>query len=505
MKRTIDELADFFGFNEPKSCPPPPPPTPVKRAKQDEAEQTPAFGLDKWQKAALDDIVAGNSIHLTGSAGNGKTYLIKHAVQQLGAMRINCAVTSMTGVTAIGIGGETLHRFTRMGIMDGTGEEIWKAISKKKAALEDFRRQAKTLNVLIIDEVSMMSAEMFEAVSYILNQIREMPPATLFGGLQLILSGDFSQLPPVKGDYAFESKLWKKVKMRYHELRGSHRQRNDIGYYRALSSIRIGRVTPEICAALRSRVGAKLNLPEGIRPTELVGRRVDAERINAEKLRLLPAETEHTYTALVTVTSFYGTMPESVVEQKKKQLIDGMITPSFLCLRQGSLVMLTANIDVENGLANGSMGVVEKFGNSIEKEKKGDEVEEVSDETGPPADTIEYPIVLFANGTRLVMRPKQWKNDNYKERTSTSFTQVPLLPADAITVHKSQGATIDAVRMGIDSSMFNYGAAFVALSRVRSFDSLTFTRVDTKYIKASPKVIEFFKEHSLADLSPEST
>lgn len=463
--------------------------------------------LDQWQSAAFTDIFSGVSLFLTGAAGNGKSHLIRIVADVLREEEAHYAITSTTGIAAVQISGETLARFTHTGVMDGTGAQIWSRMRVKTKEMRALRFKLKTLQLLVIDEVSMLSAEMFEAVSYILSQLRD--NTAPFGGVQVILCGDFSQLSPVKGDYAFKAPLWKSMQLVIHELRGNHRQDHDIQYQRILNSVRRGEITPDVCAMLQARVNAPLQLAAGVQPAELTTRRLDAQTINEARIALLPPDPEYTYTATVHVE----TLDDSVDEAQKKALADSMkndmITPPEYKLRIGTQVMLTANLDVGSGLANGSMGYVTGFRKTqklklkqVEKDaEEGDGSEgpvELESESESEGLDVYVPFVTFSNGLKMTIQEHTWVNDNNKCGSTVHYRQVPLLPAFAITIHKSQGSTLDAVKLSLTGRVVGNGAAYVALSRVRNVNSLLLTAFHPSAIKTSPDVISFYKEHGLA-------
>lgn len=476
--------------------------TAIKQYKLDEK-------LDQWQLGAMRDILQQRSVFITGSAGNGKSHLIQTLHAYAAAALKPCAVTSMTGVTALHIGGETLARFMSFGVMEGDGPTLWAHVSKNKH-LKYVKQRMMNVTMIVIDEISMLSADMFEAVSYVLAKMRDQIPHTAggapFGGVQMILCGDFSQLPPVKGHYAFLSPLWERMAspgadglpgLAVHELKGSHRQSDDVAFYMLLNSVRIGEVTTLVRNCLKERVGAKLNLPEGVLPSELTSRRDAAQQINLEHIAKLPVETEHKYDAKFTWTK--GRLSEAARKMQEDIVRKNMITPAELVLRTGAQVMLTSNLDLSSKLANGSRGVVVGFGPAATA---------AASPPVPPAPAggkvtppVEYPRVLFTTGVEMVVGPHKWKNENSVERTCLVYEQVPLAPAYAVTVHKSQGCTLDAVSMAIDSSMFCEGSAYVALSRVRSLSGMTLTSFNPNSIRTSSLVTEFYRKHGLAGVS----
>ncbi len=488
--------------------------------------------LDQWQLGAMRDILQQHHVFITGSAGNGKSHLIQTLHAYCAAALKPCAVTSMTGVTALHIGGETLARFMSFGVAEGDGPTLWAHVSKNKH-LKYVKQRMMNVSMIVIDEISMLSAETFEAVSYVLAKLRDQLPHTSggkpFGGVQMIFCGDFSQLPPVKGHYAFLSPLWDQMVsgrdgsgapgagggplgMAIHELKGSHRQSDDVAFYMLLNSVRVGEITTLVRNCLKSRVGAKLELPDGVLPSELTSRRDAAAQINLEHIAKLPADTEHKYDAKFTWTR--GRLTEAARKMHEDIVRKNMITPAELVLRTGAQVMLTSNLDLSSKLANGSRGVVVGFGaasgtspSSVPQAAAPAAASAAAKKAGtkevPPP--VEYPRVLFTTGLEMVITPNKWKNENAVEHTCLVYEQVPLAPAYAVTVHKSQGCTLDAVSMAIDSSMFCDGSAYVALSRVRSLKGMTLTSFNPNSIRTSSLVTEFYRKHGLAGVEAAQT
>lgn len=448
---------------------------------------------DEYQKGAFKDIVNGHSVFLTGAGGCGKTFLLRDVHFHFAQHKYRTAAfTSMTGVTAIMISGKTFASFFGFGIEEGDKTKMWELVRKKAYLAKRFR----SLSALVIDEVSMLSAEQLEAASYVAGMFRKSPHVP-FGGLQVILCGDFSQLPPIGGAYAFLSPLWDQLNLRYHELKGNHRQSSDIGFYMMLNSVRVGNVDTYVRNTLKERVDAVLDLPEGVETAELTSRRDDAQKINEDRLMALDASTEQCYFARFTWLD-RGTLTEAAASTVEKQIRKNMVTPPQLRLRQGALVMLTCNLDLANELGNGSMGVVKEFREAGSRD--GAKIVIAPPEANATSGSTKYPVVEFSGGRQVHILPHTWTKTELTDGSTSSYAQVPLILAYAITVHRSQGSTVEWVSMKLDRSCFADGMAYVALSRARSLKGIQIKAFHPESIQTSPHVLEFYRKHRLAGL-----
>jgi len=385
---------------------------------------------DEYQAAAFSDIVNGHNVFLTGAGGCGKTFLLRDVHHFLRSHKfLKGALTSMTGVTAIMINGKTFASFFGFGIEEGTKTEMWEVVRKKAYLGKRFR----SISVLVIDEISMLSAEMLEAASYVASMFRKCPQKP-FGGIQVILCGDFSQLPPISGAYAFLSPLWDELNLRYHELKGNHRQSTDIGFYMMLNSVRVGNVDTYVRNTLKERVNAELAVPEGVEPAELTSRRIEAQQINEERLQKLDASTEQTYIAKFEWVD-RGTLTQAATAVVEKQIRKNMVTPPQVKLRKGALVMLTTNLDLANDLGNGSIGFVKGFAAHHDSLASAAEAATATDESS--AATL-FPIVEFSNKRTIHIKPHKWTKTDLVDRSSSVYEQIPLILAYSITTHKGK-------------------------------------------------------------------
>lgn len=413
--------------------------------------------LNIEQKEAFEIIKNGKNVFITGGAGVGKSFLIKF-IQKWGINKnINIEITALTGIAALLIGGKTLHSWAGIGL----GKEDKITLYMKILGNKNVVKRWLDTKILVIDEISMLSVSLFEKLNYIGQKIRHSYKP--FGGIQLVFVGDFAQLPPVENDninYLFNNKEWINSIDRTLYLKINSRQ-TDPEFSNMLNEIRIGIVTDKTFVKLQSKIGIKL---EGeIKPTKIYSTRSSVDDLNLKKLNKLIIKGNPLKSYICTDVikgkchnTEYITTYVNTNSNFRKEL--------QICV--GAQVMLIYNLDVKAGLVNGSRGIVKSF---IEG----------------------YPSVLFSNGIQIVVTPIE---SEYKIQDNIRLirTQIPLILAWASTVHKSQGCTLDCVSIDLGSSIFAYGQAYTALSRVKSFDSLTLEALDISKIIANPAVTEFY-------------
>ncbi len=438
--------------------------------------------LNTAQNEAFEAIRAGENVFLTGAGGTGKSYLIEQIVKHI-PRRV--AVTALTGCAALLLdcGAKTLHSWAGVGLGREDVPLLVQKIRKNSKALKKWTGT----DVLIIDEISMMTPELFEKLDEIGRRLRKMPAP--FGGIQLVCVGDFYQLPPVfrEGEtrFVFESSNWKTAITRTIELTQIHRQKDE-AFQRLLNEARAGKLSADSVAQLNARRGLDWKSQE-IKPTLLFSRRTEVDAINDANLKALGGE-RHTYNVETLSLTLVpgGGAPVSkplapALEAELKAEIEYMDKnasyQSELTLAEGAQVMLICNQDPDVGLVNGSRGVITRFISSAGKK---------------------LPMVRFLNGTECVIGPHMWLLDGKKD---ICRAQIPLRLAYALTIHKAQGATLDCALVDIGAKTFEYGQAYVALSRVKSLESLYVWEVDAKAIKAHPKVAQFYLEAAATALA----
>ncbi|KAI7810179.1 ATP-dependent DNA helicase PIF1 [Triplophysa rosa] len=407
--------------------------------------------LSKDQTAVLNAVLSGKNVFFTGSAGTGKSFLLKRIVGSLPPK--STFATASTGVAACHIGGTTLHNFAGIGSGSAPLEQCLE-LAQRPGVLQHWT----TCKHLIIDEISMVEAEFFDKLEAIARSIRRSTEP--FGGIQLIVCGDFLQLPPVtkgkdKPNFCFQSRSWRKCIRMNMELTEVRRQ-TDKTFISLLQAVRVGRVTEEVTARLLKSANHCIER-DGILATRLCTHKDDVELTNESKLKQLPGPMR--------VFEAVDSDPMLV------QTIDSQSPVSrSLQLKVGAQVMLTKNLDVQRGLVNGARGVVIDF------------------QSGNHG----LPRVKFLCGVAEVMKRERWmlkaSGGHYLSRQ-----QLPLKLAWAISIHKSQGMTLDCVEISL-ARVFESGQAYVALSRARSLEGLRVMDFDPRVVQANQDVLLFYKK-----------
>lgn len=374
---------------------------------------------------------AGANIFITGPGGVGKSFTIEEAIR---SSVIDVSVTASTGVAALKVGGSTVHRWSGMmlGPQDGQSNEEYftELLLDKRFSVRAGFNRIRECSILFIDEISMLSGRAFEFLEFLCRNIRKSEAP--FGGIQVIVSGDFLQLPPVRKnssapyDWAFLTPAWHRAGFVPIYLTKIHRQAN-ADFIEALSSFRLGEVKGRNAALLQSRV---CNFPDG-NLTRLFTHNSQVDRWNDYRLGELPGEPEE-YPA-----ELDG--PES----QQTFLIQNLLTPQLLRLKVGARVMFTVN-QPDAGFVNGQIGTVSDLGGSS--------------------------IEVESDGASIEVEPFTWRFDP-KDSGSATFTQFPLRLSYAMTIHKSQGLTVDSAYIDVRAAR-EPGQAYVALSRVRTLQGL---------------------------------
>lgn len=444
--------------------------------------------LNQEQQTALAAVKKGRNIFLTGAGGTGKSHTIRAITGWAANAGIRYAVTAMTGCAAlllntISIGAKTLHSWAGVGLARESPHELAEAVKRNKRAA---RRWTDT-QLLIVDEVSMMTADFLEKLDTVARFIRKRPDQP-FGGLQLVLAGDFCQLPPVvKGvsgetttAFVFKSPLWATLIHETHELVQIQRQKDPI-FQQLLTEARMGRLSDASLKALEERMGLDWQNND-IRPTLLFTRNAEVDAINRRNMDVLEGE-RRTYTAQTVIMDrphqkTFVSPSDPTVQIALERLDTDAPYDATLELCVGAQVMLLVNMDQDRGLVNGSRGVLQGY--------------------SPGG----LPIVKFLSMTDpvLVDRANWWLSDP----DGIGRSQIPLKIAYAITIHKSQGATLDSALVDIGSSTFEFGQAYVALSRVRTMFGLYVWKLDPRKIRAHPEVVAFYEALAASKVSAPS-
>ena len=413
------------------------------------------YKLNEEQEAVMNEIDKKHNVFITGPGGTGKSFLIKHIKRYLEEKSKVVAVTSLTGMVSllIGEGARTIHSWSGIGIGNRSVDDYFNFIRvKNKKAREAWRRT----DVLIIDEISMMSDELFEKLD-MLGKLLRWENSKPFGGIQILCFGDFYQLPPINTKFVFESPLWNQTLDSVVSLDTIYRQK-DPSFQKMLNEVRSGEVSDETDELLKSRLNLDYSSEE-IQPTKIFSRRDMVDKINSEGLNKIEGESR----LYKIVTK--GKVHNDSIKKALERMDDSAQYEKELVLKVGAQVMLIANVNQELGLVNGRLGIVTDM-NAL------------------------WVTVRFKCGYETKIDTHEWK---LEDNENISRCQIPLILAYAITIHKCQGSTLDSAFIDIGSSIFEYGQAYVALSRVKSIDSLYLNSYSRKVIRAHPKVIEYYE------------
>ncbi len=413
------------------------------------------------QNEALSLLKMGKNIFLTGAAGAGKTYLLNKYIKYLKENNVGVAITASTGIAATHLQGTTIHSWSGMGVKDSlTTQDLEQLLTKSR-----IKRNYKKTKVLIIDEISMLHKHQLDMLDVIARYLLGVDKA--FGGLQVVLCGDFFQLPPVSSgglieerQFAFEAPSWNDADFHVCYLHEQHRQGSD-PLLAVLNDIRSGTAGEHTKVPLRTRYKKE---PQGdTKATKLYSRNINVDAINEQELANVQGQ-EKIFTMATRGFS-------ALVEGLKKSCL----ALERLKLKVGAEVMFIKN-DTAARYVNGTRSTVIGF-----DKNEG------------------WPIVRTYDGEVIVAQPEEWKyEDNGAVRAS--LTQVPLRLAWAITIHKSQGMTLDAAEIDLGDA-FEPGMGYVALSRVRSLSGLKLMNLNEMALKVHPKVLQhdqIFKDSSAA-------
>ena len=402
------------------------------------------------QEQALTILKTGANVFLTGEPGAGKTYVINRYVAWLRERGIEPAITASTGIAATHVGGMTIHAWSGVGIKKALSEWELEALMER----EPLVRRVRAAKVLIIDEVSMLDANLVTLVDRALVHVRGSDKP--FGGLQVVFVGDFFQLPPVsKGEaaaFAFASPAWDDANPLVCYLSEQHRQDDGL-FLQLLAAMRSGALEDEHRELLRTRYqqgGAPANA------TRLYPHNEDVDRLNAEAL----GRIENAARVYQMRTSGSSTLVEALKR--------GCLSPETLTLKEGASVMFTRN-NFEHGYVNGTLGRVEGWS---------------------PAGWPQIRLSRYGgagSGKLIEAEPEEWRIED-GNRVLAQITQVPLRLAWAMTVHKSQGMSLDAAVMDL-SGAFEYGQGYVALSRVRTLEGLFLLGFNERALAVHPQIL----------------
>ena len=435
--------------------------------------------LTEEQERAFKLFKGGRSLFITGPAGCGKSYLIKYIKEYCQDKDISIAVTAMTGAAGALISGQTLHGWGGLGLAKHDSSLIARNIMSKNFQA---RKRWRDTRILVIDEISMMGADLFNKVNKIAQYVRG--SSYFFGGLQMIFCGDFAQLEPIGTKrLCFESLAWHDhIDDNTVYIKRIIRQA-DPTFQEMLCEIRLGILSERTVKLLKSRLIKKSDLTdaniviedetgkkETVLQTILYPHKADVEKINQEELAKLIANGAESkiYNSSDCIVEKESNMAKGLSKNEKENFNKVCNSSPKIELCVGAQVMLISNIDIENGLVNGSRGVVTKLGF--------------------------LPTVVFDNGHEVELERVNFEVDMGKQ--CIKRLQIPLILGWALTIHKCQGATLTSVVTDL-SKVFCNAQSYVTLSRVRSLDGLFLLGINLKTIKCNPKVKEYYKKLEL--------
>ncbi len=399
------------------------------------------------QHEALFILKTGKNVFLTGEPGSGKTYTINSYVSYLRNHGVEPAITASTGIAATHIGGMTIHSWSGIGISKTLSRNDLLAIANQERILD----RVSSCAVLIIDEISMLDGQTLGLVDAVCRTVRKSNAP--FGGIQVVLVGDFFQLPPVsrfgepEPQFAFNSNTWLAAEPTVCYLSEHHRQ-DDAIFLQVLKAVRSGCIDDDDKAHLLARHAT--HTTEDI--PKLFSHNTNVDDVNARELKKLAGKAAR------------FTMTRSGSRHLVEQLKRGCLSPEELELKIGARVMFTKN-SFNGTYVNGTIGIVVSF----------------STDTG-------YPLVRKRSGATIEVEPVQWSIKVDGQALAT-ITQLPLRLAWAMTVHKSQGMSLDAAYVDL-SGAFAYGQGYVALSRVRSLEGLFLGGMNARALEVNPEILE---------------
>lgn len=401
------------------------------------------------QETALKILKTGQNVFLTGSAGTGKTHILNEFVLYLKSRKIIPTIVAPTGIAASHLNGQTIHSYFSLGIRDSIDDSFISLLLEKKYLQTRFKK----LKVLIIDEISMVSPNIFSSIDKILRAFKQSDEP--FAGIQVILSGDFFQLPPISKNidgkrFAWQSPSWKELDLQTCYLEKKFRQ-DDNQLIFVLDEIRSGNVSQRSYDILNARLQKDLDID--FTPTKLYTHNMDVDKINNNELISINNEAH--------VFKYTSEGAKSNIEK----LFKSALVQEELTLKKDSVVMFIKN-NPEKYYINGTTGVVIDFTKDEQK----------------------LPIVKLSNGYVVKVEYEDWKIENDKGKIQAKISQIPLKLAWAITIHKSQGMTLDAAQIDL-SKTFEVGQGYVALSRIKNIEGLKLMGFNDNALSVDPLIL----------------
>lgn len=451
-----------------------------------------AAGLSPEQRHVVEAVLSGHSVFFTGPAGSGKSHVLstivrlledeRYAIKSHNGKPRKIAITATTGIAACNVGGITINSFAGVGTAEGSVPDMCARVMGNEYSKKRWRDH----DILVIDEISMMPGQFLDKLNFVAQRVRN--NRSTFGGMQLLLCGDFFQLPPVnlsKCSFAFEAQCWPDVVNCSIVLKQIFRQNGDQRLMKILNEARVGELSSESAQILRTHstvggLGKSGGTDDGIRPTLLESRNSQVDRANTVEMNKLPGEVRRFKSKDKTSHSMY------------EKMLQHCQAPEMLELKVGAQVICLKNLDPENGIVNGSRGIIVDFKTAKNQSDLPREFRK-----------MELPVVKFQaidgpggksgdeEGPTKLIEPAEWTN-KVGDATVSSRHQIPLRLAWALSVHKSQGMTIPNLAVSL-RGVFEYGQAYVALSRATKLDTLTLRGFEERAFKAHPKVKQFYR------------
>lgn len=437
-----------------------------------------SYNFNNEQLHAFNKYVAGENVFITGPGGSGKSYFIQQIYKHACDNHKRIQITAMTGCAAILLEScaKTLHSWANIGLASGHPEEISNKI--RKSILK--RANWTNTEILVVDEVSMMSQKVFELLDIIGKKTRRNNKP--YGGIQIIFSGDFYQLPPVGNNddetttnFCFESPLWDEIfpvqnQIEFHSI---FRQDDEV-FKKILNEIRHGKLFKSSLKTLQECIDKVPPENNVIKPTILYPTKKMVDYLNQQEMEKLSGMDYSFSSSIIqeTTTDKDNTSLNRILSPQElayeiNALNNNCLCEKTLCLKVGAQVMCVANLDMASRfpIVNGSQGVITSI------TEKG------------------FPVVKFLNGVEMTMTHHVWRSEKFP---SIGLKQIPLILAWAITIHKSQGITLAQAQIDAGSRIFECGQTYVALSRVKNLDGLYLTAFEPQQIRVKKKVREYY-------------
>lgn len=431
--------------------------------------------LNLLQTQALDIIKKGKSLFLTGPPGVGKSYTLTKIIDYLNENNITYGLTAMTGCAAVLIKGQTIHSFLGIGLGRDCIDTLYNKISNNKKKFN----LLLNLDTLIIDEISMMNDVFFEKISKLLSKIKNTNKP--FGNIRLILIGDFYQLPPVTGDYCFKSVIWNKINLTNIQLTEIIRQKDDLDFQNILNSIRKGKIT--LTKFNKLKMLSDTVFDNNIFPTKIYSLKKDVDSINKNNFyQLIIKNNKPLLTSFNDIIDNISSLTIECIYNKecdynnmnyyKKYIYkyNAFTNDNYINVKDyevsltvGAHVMITRNINFENELVNGKKGIIIKLENSY---------------------------VVIKDYDNNIFKIEYYKDDSIYNNNYVKF--MPLTLAYAITVHKSQGSTLDYIEIDGSSNNFAPGQLYTALSRAKNMKNIKLVNISQDALIINKDVLKFY-------------